>query len=81
MVLVVATKGLESLTSKRKEIVEEMKVAIEKVADAISISCQLIAENIRTSSDSIAKKGPISLIETYQILLDLRFQLPLLHNI
>lgn len=67
---------------KEKEVVEQgMKDVIEKVADIIKPSKQLIVENIRTSSEIIVKKAPITLMETYQILLDLGFQLPLLHNI
>lgn len=59
-----------------------MKDVIDKVADAIKSFGQLIAENIRTSSKIIiAKKASISPIETYQILLDLAFQTPFLHNI
>ena len=58
-----------------------MKDAIEKVADAIKTSRQLIVENIGTFSEIIAKKAPISPMETYQILLDLGFQPSLLHNI
>ena len=42
---------------------------------------QHIAENIRTSSEIITKKAPKSPMEIYQILLDLGFQPPLLHNI
>ncbi|KAH7661330.1 hypothetical protein IHE45_15G055200 [Dioscorea alata] len=66
---------------KEKEIGVGMQSAIEKVADAIKSSAELIAHNIKASSEIIAKKASISPTGTYQMLLDLDFQPPLLHNI
>ncbi|KAJ0976164.1 hypothetical protein J5N97_018129 [Dioscorea zingiberensis] len=66
---------------KEKDVAEGMEDAIEKMADAIRSSVKLITENIKTSREVIARKAPISPTETYQMLLDLDFQPPLLHNI
>ena len=50
--------------NKEKKAAEGMKDAITKVGDAIRVFGKLIAENIRTSSEIIVKKAPISPIVT-----------------
>ena len=74
-------KTSRKIVDKEKDVAKGMKDAIEKVTDAIKTFVKLIAENIKTSSELIARKAPMSPIEIYQILLDLGFQPPFLHNI
>ncbi|OMO95790.1 hypothetical protein CCACVL1_05264 [Corchorus capsularis] len=55
---------------KEKDAAEGIKEAIEKMADAI-----------RTSGELLGKKAPIDATQTFQLLVDLGFEPPLIHVI